>query len=307
MDYKVITSGLRFPEGPIALADGSVLVVEIGGGRLTKVLPDGTKQTVAELGGGPNGAAMGPDGKIYVCNNGGLAFIEHNGGLRPNGYPPDYSGGRIERVDLVTGKVEILYDHSENGPLHGPNDIVFDKHGGFYFTDAGKVRHRDLDRASVYYALPDGSSIKEVVFPLIQANGVGLSRDEDILYVSETMGGRLWRFEIDGPGEVRKLPFPSPNGGTLLIGMPGYQLFDSMAIDAEGNICVATILEQEGITVFSPQGEILRRLSIPDRYISNICFGGKDLKTAFVTLAQTGKLISFPWEAGGQPLNFLNK
>jgi gluconolactonase len=89
--------------------------------------------------------------------------------------------------------------------------------------------------------------------------------------------------------------------------MPGYQLFDSMAIDGDGNICVATILEQEGITVFSREGKILHRLPFPDRYISNICFGGTDMKTAFVTLAQTGKLISFDWPAGGQPLNFLNK
>ena len=59
-----------FPEGPVFMPDGSVIVVEIAGQRLTRVAPDGTKTTIAEMGGGPNGAAMGPDGKIYVCNNG---------------------------------------------------------------------------------------------------------------------------------------------------------------------------------------------------------------------------------------------
>ena len=67
-----ITSGLQFPEGPIAMNDGSVLVVEIKRGTLTRVTPDGTKEVVAETGGGPNGAAIGPDGMVYICNNGGL-------------------------------------------------------------------------------------------------------------------------------------------------------------------------------------------------------------------------------------------
>ncbi|MFZ8368791.1 SMP-30/gluconolactonase/LRE family protein, partial [Staphylococcus aureus] len=71
---REVTSDLAFPEGPIALADGSVIVVEIAGGRLTRVSPSGKKYTIAELGGGPNGAAIGPDGKCYVCNNGGFSW-----------------------------------------------------------------------------------------------------------------------------------------------------------------------------------------------------------------------------------------
>ncbi len=69
---REITSGLQFPEGPIAMNDGSVLVVEIKRGALTRVTPDGRKEVVAETSGGPNGAAIGPDGMVYICNNGGL-------------------------------------------------------------------------------------------------------------------------------------------------------------------------------------------------------------------------------------------
>ncbi len=66
-----VTDGLMFPEGPVAMADGSVILVEIRRGTLTRVLPNGEQEIVAELGGGPGGAAIGPDGAMYICNNGG--------------------------------------------------------------------------------------------------------------------------------------------------------------------------------------------------------------------------------------------
>jgi len=107
-EIREITRGLRFPEGPIAMADGSVVLVEIERGTLSRVLPDGRIEVVAEPGGGPNGAAIGPDGRAYVCNNGGFNWTEENGVLRPISQADDYSGGRIERIDLETGAVEVL-------------------------------------------------------------------------------------------------------------------------------------------------------------------------------------------------------
>ena len=83
MAFKEVTSGLRFPEGPVVMADGSVIVVEIQSGDITRVLPDGKKQRVAHVGGGPNGAAIGPDGALYICNNGGFAWAEVQGVLLP--------------------------------------------------------------------------------------------------------------------------------------------------------------------------------------------------------------------------------
>ncbi|HTG10047.1 MAG TPA: SMP-30/gluconolactonase/LRE family protein, partial [Candidatus Eisenbacteria bacterium] len=68
--FKQITSGLRFPEGPVAMPDGSVILVEIERRTLSRVTPDGKIHVIATLGGGPNGAAMGPGGKLYVTNNG---------------------------------------------------------------------------------------------------------------------------------------------------------------------------------------------------------------------------------------------
>ena len=154
---REITDGLLFPEGPVAMPDGSVVLVEIGRRCLTRVRPDGRKEIVATPGGGPNGIAIGPDGKAYVCNNGGFEFVTTEHGTRPVREGWDYSGGRIERIDLATGAVEVLYRGTHEVQLRGPNDIVFDAHGGFYFTDLGKLRHREMDRGAVFYGKADGS------------------------------------------------------------------------------------------------------------------------------------------------------
>jgi gluconolactonase len=301
-----ITDGLRFPEGPVYMADGSVVLVEIASARLTRVARDGTKSLVAQHTGGPNGAALGPDGKMYVCNNGGFNWHDDpTHGLRPTGQADQYSGGRIERVDITTGKIETLYTACDGHPLRGPNDIVFDAHGGFYFTDLGKTRARDLDRGGVYYAKADGSMIKELAFPTITANGCSLSPDGKVLYFAETEPARIWAIDLIGPGQSIRQPWPSPHGARLVAQCGGaFQRFDSMAVDAAGNICVATLING-GITVISPDGASVRHIAMPDIYTTNICFGGRDLQTAFITLSGSGRLVSCRWERPGTPLNYM--
>lgn len=302
-NVKYIAEGLRFPEGPIAMPDGSIIVVEIGAQRLSRIGYDGKVSEVASLGGGPNGAALGPDGYCYVCNNGGFRWHVDELGMRPLGQAENYSGGRIQRVNLSTGAAETLYDRTENGPLHAPNDLVFDSTGGFWFTDSGTMRHRQMDRGGIYYARPDGSSIREVIFPMLQANGIGLSPSEDTLYVAETVSGRLWAFELLGPGQVRRMSWPSPNGGRVVARLPGYRLFDSLAIEADGNVAIATLYEG-GVIVISPRGEIVEDVALPDRFVTNICFGGKDLCTAYVTLSQSGRLAQLDWSRPGMRPRF---
>ena len=300
---REVASGLQFPEGPVVLTDGSVVLVEIARGTLTKIRPDGGTEVVAEPGGGPNGLAMGPDGHCYVCNNGGFTWgREPSGLLRPVGRGDPYTGGRIERVDLATGKVEVLYTECDGVPLNGPNDIVFDDRGGFWFTDLGKVYGRLMDRGAVYYARMDGSLIREVAFPVVTPNGIGLSPDGSTVYVAETETSRLWAFEIVGEGEVRKLPWPSPHGGKLVAGLPGYQRFDSLKVEAGGNICVATLI-QGGINVFSPDGAWLESHAAPEPYCTNLAFGGADLRKAYVTLSGFGSLLEVEWPRPGLKLH----
>ncbi len=303
--YRQVTEGLRFPEGPIAMRDGSVLVVEIARGTLSRVGERGDVEVVAETGGGPNGAAIGPDGHCYICNNGGLAWHESGGTLHPVGSAADNAGGSIQRVDLATGRVETLYTHCGDLALNGPNDIVFDAEGGFWFTDLGRNRGTSEDLAAVYYALADGSRIEQVLFPLHHANGIGLAPDEKTLYIAETWTGRVHAYPISAPGRIEGGIEPL-NPARVLYGAPGLQLFDSLAVDSEGNVCVATLVNG-GITIIPPAGGQAEHLSLDDIYTTNICFGGDNLTTAYVTLSGSGRLVAFDWPRPGLALNFLNR
>ena len=298
-DLRIVADGLRFPEGPVAMPDGSVALVEIEARRITRVAANGTKSNIATVGGAPNGLALGPGGMLYVCNNGGFSWHDEPGMLRPTGQSPDYSGGRIERVDPATGAIETLYRAVDGRPLRGPNDLMFDAHGGFWFSDLGKVRARDRDHGGAYWGAADGSRVVEAAFPVFGgANGIGISPDGRTLYVAETETGRLWAWDVEGPGQLRKEPWPSSNGGRVLCQFPGYRRLDSIAIAASGNIIVATLVSGE-ITTVSPAGEILRVVKMPERMPTNICFGGTDMRTAYITLSTSGKLAAMQWDEPG--------
>lgn len=305
MDFQLITSDLRFPEGPIVTSEGKVILVEIRRGTLSEVNPlDGSIKVVAECRGGPNGAAVGPDGKIYVSNNGGFVWHEFEGMVAPGTQPEDYIGGRIQRVDPTTGHVDDVYEHVGGHPLKGPNDIVFDRFGGFWFTDLGKTRARDMDLGGLYYASPDGSRIDEVVYPLTQPNGVGLSPAGDRVYVAETGPGRVWAWDVEAPGRVRPAGY-GPGGAQLLWGFEGLQLLDSLAVDSEGNVCVATLVTG-AISVISPDGKLTDQVAMPehDFFVTNICFGGSDMRTAFITSSGRGRLYQTTWPVPGLKLAY---
>jgi len=301
-DMKILASGLGFPEGPVWMADGSVILGEISGRRVTRVAPDGSKTEIGKAGGGPNGCATGPDGALYVCNNGGAVY-ETTPSFLSTGPALDYNGGSIQRIDLKTGETRTLYTEVNGHKLSAPNDLVFDKEGGFYFTDLGKRYKHQRDNGGLYYALPDGSSIKELVYPIVTPNGVGLSPDEKTVYVADTETSRLYAWDIVAPGQVKHEPFPSAYGGRCVCGLPGFQRFDSLAVTAAGNICVATLMTGH-ITVISPASQMLRQVKMPDVYPTNICFGGRDMKTAYITLSGSGQLAAMDWPEPGLRLNF---
>jgi gluconolactonase len=302
-ESSLVASGLFFPEGPIAMDDGTLLCVELGRRTVDRVHPDGRVEVVSENGGSPNGIAIGPDGAVYVCNSGGWDFIDVAGlKITALHQPADYSGGRIERVDLGTGEVRVLYRECDGHALKGPNDIVFDAAGGMWFTDHGRVRERERDHGGVYYAAPDGSSIREVIYPLESPNGVGLSPDGTRLYVAETHSGRLWSWEVTAPGEVvRRVPVGG--GGSLVVGLPGFQLFDSLAVDGDGFVVVGTLVNG-GLTVVAPDGSSVEHVALPDPFVTNVCFGGDDLRTAYVTCSGTGTIRSLPWPRPGLRLQY---
>ena len=301
---RILANLLRFPEGPVAMQDGSVLLVEIERGTLTRVSADGKVSILAECKPAPNGAAIGPDGRMYICNNGGFTWTETDSLLRPVGTPDSYVSGSIQVVDLADGSVSTLYDSCDGVSLRGPNDIVFDAQGGFYFTDLGKRFDRSLDRGSIYYAATDGSSIHAEVHPIEQPNGIALSPDGTRLYAAETFSAKLRYWDIESPGKLA--PHDDPFGvGNILYGFQHFERLDSMAVDSAGNVCVAT-LGTGCISAISPEGRLVASIPVPqpDVMVTNICFGGEDMRTAYITSSGRGILYATEWHCAGHRLYF---
>lgn len=292
MHMEEVCDGLRFPEGPIALSDGSVLVGEVQGQALTRVSPNGRKEVLVETGGGPNGAAVGPDGAIYIANNGGAFF-----------FPDTYRGGFIQRYDMATGALLTLYEACDGVRLIAPNDLVFDAQGGLWFTDHGLPTDDGRQFGSLYYCKPDGSLITRQRKRLLSPNGVGLSPDEKVVYVADTEMGRLWAFDIVEPGRLAPQDRHVP--GRVVANLPGLQSLDSLAVEASGKVCAATIAwgGQGGITVFDPAGT-MEFIASPDPITTNICFGGADMRDAWITGSAGGKLHKCRWPRPGLKLNF---
>ena len=307
-DLVHLASGLHFPEGPVVLPDGDIAFCELESGTVSRVRAGGEERNViAECGGSPNGAQLGPDGALYVCNSGGWRWTRFGPVLIPGDHhgtqADDYIGGRIQRVDLATGDVTDLYTECDGRKFSAPNDIVFDETGGFWFTDHGHQRHRDRDKGGVFYAMADGSGVREMIWPVDSPNGIGLAPDGLHLYVAETNTGRVYQWDLAGAGQLAGDKLLFGNGGRLLTGLPGAQLLDSLAVDGEGWVCVATIVNG-GITAISPDGRTVDHTPLPDGLVTNICFGGDDMRTAYCTLSSSGALVKFTWPRAGLKLAF---
>ena len=285
--FEIIAEGLAFPEGPVVMADGSVIVVEVASDKIIRCWAGGRKEVVATTGGGPNGLAVGPDGALYHANNGGIDWSKPGHRLDPG------SEGRIERIDIATGKVERVIESFEGVPLSAPNDLVFDKQGNIWFTDLGKIREHAHDLSALYCARPDGSAMRKAHWGMCGFNGVGLSPDEKTAYVAETFSARLMAIDTD-PGSQNKARLVGTG-----LGQVG---FDSLAVTAAGNVCVAT-LEKGGITTITPDGKI-SVVSLPDDHVTNIAFGGEDMRDAYITLSGSGLLVKMRWAEPGLKLNF---
>ncbi len=333
---EIIATGLEYPEGPIYCEDGSIMLVEIRGKRLTLVSPDGQSiKKIADVPEGPNGAAVGADGHIYICNDGGFEWIP----IPPNkpmiwvagNQPTEYVTGSLDRVDVSSGKVETLFtectkrrsvpgitstDWDPAYRLCGPDDLVVDKFGGIWLSDYGKIRERDKDITGVYYVSPDLKTITQAVYPLNNPNGIALSPSGDRLYVALTFESKIIYFDLDEHGQI--VPNPATLDGSYLLSadFEKQSVLDSMAVDSEGNVYVATMLadglnpaSHGGISIVSPAGETQYvELVLPDNTFdplpSNICFGGDDMKTAYITCGGSGHLVKVPCDIPGLKLNY---
>lgn len=303
---RIVATGLRAPEGPVCLPGGDIAVCEMAANRVSRISADGSVSTIGSTNGSPNGAALGPDGALYICNRGRTHWREVGDMLLPvHGAEDLRGGGAIDWMDIATGETRTLYSSCDGFELNGPNDIAFDHTGGFWFTDFGHLRKRDRDVGSVFYARADGSAIKLAATGLEGPNGIALSPDGATLYVSETFTNFLWAFDLEAPGIIRPSPTPlASHGGRFVASPAGFGYFDSLAVDASGNVIVARVMAG-GLCVIDPQrpGDI-GFVSVPEPAPTNLCFGGADRRIAYVTLFTSGRLMALDWPRPGAALAY---
>jgi gluconolactonase len=285
-----VVTGLSFPEGPAFDADGNLYVVELAGGRVVQVRPDGSASRLATMGGGPNGLAVGPEGELWVANSGGLEWgevAESPGFVR-------YA--RVEQVHR-DGSVSEPFLRADGRPLLGPNDVVADARGDVWFTDPGGP-NRDIasPRGRVCWADPNSGACRVVAEGYRYPNGLALRNDDRDLIVAETGSGLLWVHPVLGPAALGpRRPFAR---------MPPDHLPDGMCFDASGRLLVAGV-GGSAVVVFGPDGEQVDRIPFPDApdgFVTNLAFEPGQ-PVLYVTIGRVGgSVVRLPWDDLGTPL-----
>lgn len=273
---------ITFTEGPTVDEAGAVYFTDLrGAGRILKMETDGTFSTYREPSNRANGLIFDSQWRLLACEGGGAGVLP-----------------RITRTNVETGAIEVLADAFEGRRLHQPNDLTIDRQGRIYFTDrpGPVVTPEQTGVHGVYRIDPDGSIARILTEPEVERpNGLVVSPDDRTLYVIETAqqegGARMIRaYDLAADGTVS-------NGRVFHDFYPG-RSGDGMTVDSQGNLYVAAGLNRlrgtsetldtvAGVHVFSPAGELLEHVPIPEDTITNVAFGGDDLRTLYVTAGKT--------------------
>ncbi|NGO40289.1 SMP-30/gluconolactonase/LRE family protein [Limisphaera ngatamarikiensis] len=257
-DAKVrkLADGFQFTEGPTADAEGNVFFTDQPNNRILKWSVDGQLSTFLQPAGRANGMCFDRQGRLIACAD------ETNA---------------LWRIDVATRRIEVLAWQFEGRPLNGPNDVWVAPNGDLYFTDPYYQRpwwkHKEPPQPGqhVYRLSADGRSLTRVADDLQQPNGIIGSPDGRTLYVADIRAGRTWAYDIRPDGSL---------AGKRLFCEAGS---DGMTLDEAGHL----YLTGRGVLVFDRTGRHLGTLEVPERWVANVCFGGRDRKTLFIT-ASTG-------------------
>ncbi|MBN1417447.1 MAG: SMP-30/gluconolactonase/LRE family protein [Planctomycetes bacterium] len=250
-----LAGGFKFTEGPAADAEGNVFFTDQPNDRILKWSIDGKLSTFLQPCGRSNGLYFDRDGNLLACAD------EKN---------------ELWSID-PKGAAKVLVKEYEGKLLNGPNDLWVRPDGGIYFTDPFYKRDywkrgpAEQDAQCVYFLAPDRKKLVRVASDLKQPNGIIGTPDGKILYVADIGGSKTYAYAIRGDGSLAEKRLFCEMGS------------DGMTMDEEGDV----YLTGRGVTVFDREGKRIARIDVPERWTANVCFGGKDRKTLFIT-ASTG-------------------
>jgi gluconolactonase len=282
VDVTLLASDLGFPEGPIVMPDGSIVLCDGNTGELLRYA-DGALSTFADTGGSPWGAILGSDGAIYVTQGGNVP-----------GSPDQSAVPGVQRV-RADGTVELLASSLAGHPLAGPNDLAFGPDGRLWFTDSGTEgddRHALQQPGRLYVLDSSGGGELVVERPAVYPNGIAFDA-AGRLYWTESMGHRVCRLE----------------GGkaTTFAQLSDGHVPDGMAFATDGRLFVCTTISG-GLTVLSADGEVLEEIVIGE-CATNCIFDGPTLWVTATKVAELGygQTTGTFWRietdaAGGLPL-----
>lgn len=278
-------TSIAFNEGPAAAADGTLYFSDIANNRIMKFTPGNEYSEEFRIPSGrSNGLLFDVEGRLLACE--GNEFGDNDGNRR------------ITRTDMSTGEIEVLTDNFEGKKYNAPNDIAACSNGLIFFTDPcyGDRATMELDHDSVYRIDLDGTVTRLITQPDIQRpNGIAISPDEKTLYLVDScpvVGGnrKIWAFDLSSDGEVSSqrvvIDFAPGRGG------------DGMAVAQDGNLYIAAGITRprgphesadvpSGIWIVTPEGEVKGRIPVPEDVLTNVTFGGDDLRTLYIAAGKT--------------------
>ncbi|MCA9431975.1 MAG: SMP-30/gluconolactonase/LRE family protein [Candidatus Omnitrophica bacterium] len=253
-ELQKIGGGYSFTEGPAADSEGNVYFTDQPNDRIVKWSIDGTLSDWMSPCGRSNGLCFDAAGNLWACAD------EKN---------------EMWRIDSDKETTVVIKDY-EGKLLNGPNDLWIDPKGGVYFTDPFYKRAywdrgpMEQDGQHVYYLKPNHEDLVRVVDDLEQPNGIIGTPDGKTIYVADIRAKKTYRFDVAEDGSLTHKKLFCEMGS------------DGMTIDNEGNV----YLTGDGVFVFDPSGKQIDHIEVPEKWTANVSFGGKDMKTLFITASE---------------------
>jgi gluconolactonase len=248
-----LAGDFAFTEGPASDKDGNVYFTDQPNDRILKWSTEGTLSTYMQPCGRANGLCFDAKGNLWACAD---------------------ANNELWKIN-VRREIQVVLKNYQERLFNGPNDLWFAPDGGLFFTDPHYKRDYWQRGASempqcVYYLPRDASSPQRVIDDLKQPNGIIGTPNGKQLYVADIGAGRTYRYDIGRKGALSNRKLFCEMGS------------DGLTIDSEGNV----YLTSKGVFVFSPEGERIKHIEVPEPWTANVCFGGKDRKTLFITASK---------------------